>query len=392
MGKFIFTVQGEGRGHLTQAISMTQIAREAGHEVVGYAVGSFQGRKIPTFFTEFIGDIPLIQYESPSINYGNGNSVQLGKTAMQAITRFKTYCKSAASLENFILELQPDGIVNFYESITGLYFLRTRSNIPCMSVGHQYLLLNRHFKTISEKKFDQFLLNINTKFTAIGTKKFLGLSFREMPDDDEKNIYVVPPLLRQEVKKIVPVNGKSWLMYVTHYKLADQIISWAENNKEITLDCFWDHPKKKEVFSPSENLTFHPIDAEKYLAKMSNCAGLISTAGFESVAEAMYLKKPVMMVPVPNHIEQLINAYDGEISGAGIAAKSFDLEIFKDYLTQNRLANNEYEVWIQKTNLKISEQLDGLIKTKVKKSKLDLSDFFLKIISKLLHIGPLKNA
>jgi uncharacterized protein (TIGR00661 family) len=261
-----------------------------------------------------------------------------------------------------------------------------------MSVGHQYLLLNRHFKTISEKKFDQFLLNINTKFTAIGTKKFLGLSFREMPDDDEKNIYVVPPLLRQEVKKIVPVNGKSWLMYVTHYKLADQIISWAENNKEITLDCFWDHPKKKEVFSPSENLTFHPIDAEKYLAKMSNCAGLISTAGFESVAEAMYLKKPVMMVPVPNHIEQLINAYDGEISGAGIAAKSFDLEIFKDYLTQNRLANNEYEVWIQKTNLKISEQLDGLIKTKVKKSKLDLSDFFLKIISKLLHIGPLKNA
>jgi uncharacterized protein (TIGR00661 family) len=392
MGKFIFTVQGEGRGHLTQAISMTQIAREAGHEVVGYAVGSFQGRKIPTFFTEFIGDIPLIQYESPSINYGNGNSVQLGKTAMQAITRFKTYCKSAASLENFIHELQPDGIVNFYESITGLYFLRTRSNIPCMSVGHQYLLLNRHFKTISEKKFDQFLLNINTKFTAIGTKKFLGLSFREMPDDDEKNIYVVPPLLRQEVKKIVPVNGKSWLMYVTHYKLADQIISWAENNKEIMLDCFWDHPKKKEVFSPSENLTFHPIDAEKYLAKMSNCAGLISTAGFESVAEAMYLKKPVMMVPVPNHIEQLINAYDGEISGAGIAAKSFDLEIFKDYLTQNRLANNEYEVWIQKTNLKISEQLDGLIKTKVKKSKLDLSDFFLKIISKLLHIGPLKNA
>ena len=164
MGKFIFTVQGEGRGHLTQAISMTQIAREAGHEVVGYAVGSFQGRKIPAFFTEFIGDVPLIQYESPSINYGNGNSVQLGKTAMQAITRFKTYCKSASSLEKFIYELQPDGIVNFYESITGLYFLKTRSKIPCMSIGHQYLLLNRHFKSISEKRFDQFLLNINTKY------------------------------------------------------------------------------------------------------------------------------------------------------------------------------------------------------------------------------------
>ena len=119
MGKFIFTVQGEGRGHLTQAISMTQIAREAGHEVVGYAVGSFQGRKIPSFFTKFIEDTPLIQYESPSINYGKGNSVNLWKTATQAFTKFRTYWSSACQLEKFIEETRPDGIINFYESITG---------------------------------------------------------------------------------------------------------------------------------------------------------------------------------------------------------------------------------------------------------------------------------
>ena len=213
-----------------------------------------------------------------------------------------------------------------------------------------------------------------------------------MPDDLAKSIYVVPPLLRQEVKKIVPVAGKSWLMYLTHYKLADQIISWAENNKDISIDCFWDHPEKKDVFSPSKNLSFHPIDAEKYLAKMSTCAGLISTAGFESVAEAMYLKKPVMMVPVPNHIEQMINAYDGELSGAGIAAKTFDLEIFKNYLSQNILPNNEYGIWAQRTNLKISEQLDSLIKIKPQKNKLEFSDFFLKGIAKLLQFSPLKSA
>ena len=71
MGKFIFTIQGEGRGHLTQAISMTQIAREAGHEVVGYAVGSFQGRKIPAFFIEFIGayrtGTPLLAQSSQTL-------------------------------------------------------------------------------------------------------------------------------------------------------------------------------------------------------------------------------------------------------------------------------------------------------------------------------------
>jgi uncharacterized protein (TIGR00661 family) len=383
MGKFIFTVQGEGRGHLTQAISMTQIAREAGHEVVGYAIGSFGGRKIPSFFSDFIGDVPLIQYESPSINYGKGNSVHLGKTALQGLTKFRTYWRSACQLEKFIQETNPDGIVNFYESITGLYFLKTHSQVPCMSVGHQYLLLNRHFKSISEKRVDQFLLHINTKITAIGSKKFLGLSFREMPDDLEKNIYVVPPLLRQEVKKIVPTHGPKRLMYVTHYKLADQIISWAKTNKEFTLDCFWDHPEKKEIYRPCENLTFHPIDAEKYLAKMSTCAGLISTAGFESVAEAMYLKKPVMMVPVPNHIEQMINAYDGEISGAGIAAKSFDLEIFKRYLEDNNYNPKSYFSWEERSNMLIRSHLNLLLQKPIKNIK-NLN------LYSLTHWGPRK--
>jgi UDP-N-acetylglucosamine:LPS N-acetylglucosamine transferase len=102
------------------------------------------------------------------------------------------------------------------------------------------------------------------------------------------------------------------------------------------------------------------------------------------VAEAMYLKKPVMMVPVPNHIEQMINAYDGEISGAGIAAKSFDLAIFKDYLSHNRLENNEYEVWAQQTSLKISEHLTQLIE---KPLLIEESVYLVELINKLLSKG-----
>ena len=84
MGRFIFTVQGEGRGHLTQAISLTQIAREAGHEVVGYALGASEGRVIPSFFLNFIGETPIIQFESPSLNYGTGKSVNIVSTPIMA--------------------------------------------------------------------------------------------------------------------------------------------------------------------------------------------------------------------------------------------------------------------------------------------------------------------
>ncbi len=363
MGRFIFTVQGEGRGHLTQAISLTQIAREAGHEVVGYAVGSFEGRKIPAFFADFIGETPIIQYESPSINYGKGKSVQLGKTAMQAFTKFGTYWKSATQLGEFIEDLQPDGIVNFYESITGLYNLKSGSKIPCMSVGHQYLLLSEHFESIPEKALDRYLLNVNTRITAIGSRKLLGLSFRELPNDTKRNIIAVPPLLRQEVKSIQPQAGERWLAYLTHYRLADEIMAWSKQNPEVKLDCFWDNPTRKSEYQYSDSLTFHPIDAEKYLDKMTHCAGLISTAGFESVAEAMYLGKPVMMVPVPNHIEQMINAHDGVLSGAGVRARSFDLNVFKDYLPLHKPVQDTYQHWVSQANF--GYQLTDLIRKPV---------------------------
>jgi uncharacterized protein (TIGR00661 family) len=359
MGKFIFTVQGEGRGHLTQAISFTQIAREAGHEVIGYAVGSFQGRKIPSFFLDFIGDTPLLQYNSPSIIFGNGKSVQLAKTAMQAVTNFKTFWKSATQLEQFIEELKPDGIINFYESITGLYKLKSRSKVPTMSVGHQYLLLNKNFESFPEKKIDRILLNMNTMITSIGSKKLLGLSFR--PIDNDEKIEVVPPLLRQQVKSIVPKAGERWLAYLTHFRLSEDIMAWSNANPEVKLDCFWDNPARKETYHYSDSLRFHPIDAENYLAKMTECAGLISTAGFESVAEAMYLGKPAMMVPVPNHIEQMINAYDGELSGAGIGASTFDLSIFKNYLPSHVSVQEQYQEWVSQSQRLMAGHLSDLI-------------------------------
>ena len=171
-----------------------------------------------------------------------------------------------------------------------------------------------------------------------------------MPNDPIRNIITVPPLLRQEVKSIQPESGDRWLIYLTHYRLADEIMAWSRKNPEVKLDCFWDNPTRKTEYQYSDSLTFHPIDAEKYLTKMTHCAGLISTAGFESVAEAMYLGKPVMMVPVPNHIEQMINAHDGELSGAGVQARSFDLSIFKDYLPKHASVQDTFQKWVTQAN------------------------------------------
>ena len=52
--KFLFIVQGEGRGHLTQAITLEEILRRNGHEVVEVLVGKSSSRRLPGFFNRNI--------------------------------------------------------------------------------------------------------------------------------------------------------------------------------------------------------------------------------------------------------------------------------------------------------------------------------------------------
>jgi uncharacterized protein (TIGR00661 family) len=224
-----------------------------------------------------------------------------------------------------------------------------------MSVGHQYLLLNKNFESIADKKIDRILLNMNTLITSIGSKKLLGLSFRPIENDDK--IEVVPPLLRQQVKNIVPKAGERWLAYLTHFRLSEDIMNWSNANPDVKLDCFWDNPARRETYHYSDSLTFHPIDAENYLSKMTECAGLISTAGFESVAEAMYLGKPVMMVPIAGHYEQYCNSRDAQKAGAGIYSDNFDLAQLETYSRIHKSENNMFKNWVSSAKPKIFQEL-----------------------------------
>lgn len=52
--KYIFIVQGEGRGHLTQCMALEEILRKNGHEVVEVLVGKSKSRQLPAFFTRTI--------------------------------------------------------------------------------------------------------------------------------------------------------------------------------------------------------------------------------------------------------------------------------------------------------------------------------------------------
>jgi hypothetical protein len=79
---------------------------------------------------------------------------------------------------------------------------------------------------------------------------------------------------------------------------------------------------------------------------MRRCCGLVSTAGFESICEAMYLGKPVFMIPVKHQIEQHCNAIDAYREGVGLWNFDFDLAGFQDYIPRHRGNPKRFQNWV----------------------------------------------
>ena len=62
--KYLFIIQGEGRGHLTQAMTMERLLVSRGHQVVGMLVGKSESRILPAFFTQGVSAPICLLYTS----------------------------------------------------------------------------------------------------------------------------------------------------------------------------------------------------------------------------------------------------------------------------------------------------------------------------------------
>ncbi len=339
--KFAFIIQGEGRGHQTQAISLAEMLISNGHEVAVALVGTINPQKLPVLLVEK-GNFKMETFQSPSLVYDpKTKALSLPKTVKNALPNLRKYFLSIQKIKRVINEHQPDIIINFYDFLGGLYsaFCIPKARVIC--VGHQYLLLNRNFDHPKNHWFDRQIVNFNTTITALGADKLLALSFSEFPDD--KGIVTVPPLLRNELVFYSTENHGYILVYLTQAELVSEIFDYAKENPEVKFEIFIDKTVKKVP----NNININPISSSVFIQKMAKCSGIISTAGFESVCEAMYLGKSALMVPIKKHYEQLCNAHDAERAGGGVFSPRIDVGLFMKYLKKHNSHN--HQAWINQS-------------------------------------------
>ncbi|MBN3582872.1 glycosyltransferase [Algoriphagus aestuarii] len=343
--KFLFIVQGEGRGHMTQAIAFSTLLRKNSHELCGVIVGKSKRRVIPDFFIREVG-AKVHPVESPNfVADKTDKRILIGKTILHNLRNTPTFIQSLNQIHQIVCKENPDIILNFYDLLGGFYNFFFQPRARFWVIGHQYLIGHPEFTFAKSKAFDKECFQVNTWLTAIGAEKKLALSFQNLGDNKDPKLLVVPPLLRSEVKKLEVSSGDLFLAYMVNSGYAEEILAFAKKHPQIKIRAYWDKKDVNETEFPLPNLSLHRVHDQHFLQDMASCRGLVCTAGFESVCEAMYLGKPVMVIPVKGQYEQACNAIDTAKTQAGIASETFDFLKLEQWIQSGFRSNEEIQEW-----------------------------------------------
>jgi len=94
----------------------------------------------------------------------------------------------------------------------------------------------------------------------------------------------------------------------------------------------------------NKNITVQPITNEAFVTSMATSKGVLCGAGFETPAEALFMKKKLLVIPMKGQYEQQCNAAALKDMGVPVI-KSFKkkyIKNIKDCIENDTIVNVDY--------------------------------------------------
>jgi uncharacterized protein (TIGR00661 family) len=346
---------------MTQALALRRLMRAAGHEVAGVVLGNSPQRDVPDFFLDKI-EAPVRYVRSPNfVADAQKRAVHTVRTFLRGLWSLRHVRDGLDTIDAALRQHRPDVVVNFFEPMGGLYYACARPATPMVCVGHQYMFHHPTYRFPGGWPVRRWAMKVFTRITAWGATRRLALSLYPAPDRPEDDMAVLPPLLRRDLFGL-PLGEEEpfLLLYLLNSGYAESVIQWHEQHPDVRLHCFWDRTGAAPVEHYDDTLTFHRLDDEKFLSMMARCRGLVCTAGFESIGEAMYLGKPVQVIPVEGHFEQYCNALDTVRVGAGIRSETFDIGRLLRFLPRHEHTTQRFRRWVTEARTRFLHEIEDV--------------------------------
>ena len=126
--------------------------------------------------------------------------------------------------------------------------------------------------------------------------------------------HIFTPVIRQAVRQLDPVDKGHYTVYLPSYDDA-HLIKQLTRFSDIEWIVYSKHNKRP---FKHKNVAINPIDSDAFVQSMASSSGVLCGAGFETPAEALYLGKKLLVIPMKNQYEQHLNAASLEEIGVPV--------------------------------------------------------------------------
>src|SRR5690606_14148250 len=185
-----------------------------------------------------------------------------------------------------------DLVINDFEPVSA--WACSLKDKHCISLSHQAATI--HSKAPKPDEIDR-LGKFILKHYAPSDNAY-GFHFKSY----SPNFYT--PVIRKQIREQVVSNQGHYTVYLPSYddRLLIQYLSRFPDVK-------WDvYSKHNTLVINEKNVKIQPIDNENFIKSMASSEGVLCGAGFETPAEALFLKKKLLVIPMKNQYEQHLNA------------------------------------------------------------------------------------
>ncbi len=275
--KILYAVQGTGNGHLSRAMEVIPCLQQLGD--VDILVSGTQGDLQLPFPVTYA-------FKGLSFVFGKSGGVDLWKTFRKANLPVLSKTIHGLPVEKYNL------VISDFEPVSAwACYLKS---LPCIALSHQAAVLSP--KAPAAKKVDrmgQLILN----HYAPTTDKY-GFHFETYEDT------TFTPVIRKAVREQETGNLGHYTVYLPAYD-DERLIKRLAGFTEVQWEVFSKHNTKPRQLS---NIRIEPVNGDKFIQSMAFSAGVLCGAGFETPAEALYMGKKLLVVPMKNQYEQHLNA------------------------------------------------------------------------------------
>jgi uncharacterized protein (TIGR00661 family) len=155
----------------------------------------------------------------------------------------------------------------------------------------------------------------------------------------DKNIYT--PVIRAAVRESKNIEKDHYTVYLPSYD-DKKLVPLLAKIPQIKWHIFSKHARKPYHIG---KLSVYPVNKDEFAESVTSAKGVLCGAGFETPAEALYLGKKLMVVPMKSQLEQHYNAASLKQLGVPVLkrVKKKNLEKILNWIETDARVSVQYE-------------------------------------------------